>query len=527
MAVSCRPGTRSWETAGRPDAVWCPRCRSSASRRLRSSARARAPRPEARSVPPLDAGREVCPRRRWAVPDATGGPNRRARRRRAAARSVRTCPDTAVRRRRATVRNAGACPGRGTASGCSDGRTVQVPPDHSGSRFGPVRPRRSGGWAVRARRDRPGRPAARRGRGVQVLPGHPRRSRLAPGRREGTAARRVAGTTRSAPLRLDGPDKPVLRRTEAGTRMTARSGAPRRPGGTAGRGGARSRGPAAAPATRPRRGGPVPGDLVSLPGGRVGGHAVEQGLSLVGVHPGAGVPGHQTEDHGGEGPGMRHGAGLAVKDGLHGRGGRGTLEGRAALQGRVQRRPEGPQVRQGPGPPDRGAARGARKAGVPTIPPVLVIAVSCLIAAMPKSVSTTRPSSASSTFPGLTSRCSTPAACAARSAPSTCSPTGPPGRAPGGRPRGRPRPATGPDQLHHDPGPALLLDHVVHDDHGWMVEPPGGPGLPDRPPVQVGPRGLVDPAVADLLDRHDPVESSSWARQTMPIPPSPMGSSRR
>ena len=131
---------------------------------------------------------------------------------------------------------------------------------------------------------------------------------------------------------------------------------------------------------------------------------------------------------------------------------------------------------------------------MPTIPPVRVIAVSCVIAAMPKSVSTTRPSSASSTFSGLTSRCSTPEACAARSALSTCSPTE-------ADLAGRQRPVLAddraqrprPDQLHDDPGPALLLDHVVDDDHtdGWSSRPAvlasrivrrsGRPGRPRRP----------------------------------------------
>lgn len=58
----------------------------------------------------------------------------------------------------------------------------------------------------------------------------------------------------------------------------------------------------------------------------------------------------------------------------------------------------------------------------PTISPVRVIDESPSIAAIPKSVSSTRPSLARSTLPGFTSRCSTPTACAARSAPSTCSP---------------------------------------------------------------------------------------------------------
>ncbi|GAA3146795.1 hypothetical protein GCM10020001_082630 [Nonomuraea salmonea] len=62
---------------------------------------------------------------------------------------------------------------------------------------------------------------------------------------------------------------------------------------------------------------------------------------------------------------------------------------------------------------------GGMYAGVPTSPPVAVSPASASMEAMPKSVSTTRPSSASSTFSGLTSRCSTPVAWAARSASST------------------------------------------------------------------------------------------------------------
>lgn len=65
---------------------------------------------------------------------------------------------------------------------------------------------------------------------------------------------------------------------------------------------------------------------------------------------------------------------------------------------------------------------GATYSGEPTKPPVSVSRVSPPIRAMPKSVRTTRPCRPGSTLSGFTSRCRTPAACAASSAPSTSRP---------------------------------------------------------------------------------------------------------
>jgi hypothetical protein len=56
------------------------------------------------------------------------------------------------------------------------------------------------------------------------------------------------------------------------------------------------------------------------------------------------------------------------------------------------------------------------------IAPVVVIVGSPVAVAMPKSVRQARPSEATSTLAGLTSRCTTPAACAAVSPASTSSP---------------------------------------------------------------------------------------------------------
>ncbi len=75
------------------------------------------------------------------------------------------------------------------------------------------------------------------------------------------------------------------------------------------------------------------------------------------------------------------------------------------------------------GPGRRPRARsGAMYEGAPTSMPVEVIEVSPSTLAMPKSVSTVRPSSPISTLDGFTSRCSTPWLCAAPSTPSRSRP---------------------------------------------------------------------------------------------------------
>ncbi len=56
------------------------------------------------------------------------------------------------------------------------------------------------------------------------------------------------------------------------------------------------------------------------------------------------------------------------------------------------------------------------------MPDVVSVLLSC-VRAMPKSARTARPVASISTFPGLTSRCMMPSACAAFKAVSTCSPT--------------------------------------------------------------------------------------------------------
>ncbi|RAO51131.1 hypothetical protein PSN01_04328 [Micromonospora saelicesensis] len=69
------------------------------------------------------------------------------------------------------------------------------------------------------------------------------------------------------------------------------------------------------------------------------------------------------------------------------------------------------------------ARSGATNCGEPsTVPGPVITPSPPSKVASPKSVSTTRPSSATSTLCGFTSRCSTPAVCAARNAASTASP---------------------------------------------------------------------------------------------------------
>jgi hypothetical protein len=66
----------------------------------------------------------------------------------------------------------------------------------------------------------------------------------------------------------------------------------------------------------------------------------------------------------------------------------------------------------------------------------------------------------------------------------------------------RPRP----DELHDDPGPAVLLDHVVDDDHARVGDPPGRPRLPYGPLVERLALLLARRAVEHLLDGHRTAE---------------------
>ena len=94
---------------------------------------------------------------------------------------------------------------------------------------------------------------------------------------------------------------------------------------------------------------------------------------------------------------------------------------------------------------------GAVYSGEPTKDPVSVSVVAPATCAIPKSVSTTRPVPVSrSTFAGLMSRCRTPAACAARSAPSRSMPIRAASARRAGRARDPVRQRAALDQLHDD-----------------------------------------------------------------------------
>ncbi len=57
------------------------------------------------------------------------------------------------------------------------------------------------------------------------------------------------------------------------------------------------------------------------------------------------------------------------------------------------------------------------------------------------------------------------------------------------------------DQLHDDPRPAVLLQHVVHGDHAGVLDPGGRGGLPLHPGVQDLHLLLGEVADGQLLDR--------------------------
>ena len=153
---------------------------------------------------------------------------------------------------------------------------------------------------------------------------------------------------------------------------------------------------------------------------------------------------------------------------------------------------------------------GAVNPGEPITMPVWVSRGSPSNCAMPKSVSTARSSQPSpillvamSTLLGFTSRCSTPAVCAAASADSSCWPIRQARAA-------ESRPSHGQhlverlrrDELHHDPGTAVFLGDVVDGDDAAVRQPRGGPRLAQRPLVGVAPLVRADQGRDDdLLDR--------------------------
>ena len=145
------------------------------------------------------------------------------------------------------------------------------------------------------------------------------------------------------------------------------------------------------------------------------------------------------------------------------------------------------------------ATSGARYAGDPVTTPDAVI-VESRARAMPKSASFAVPSWVTSTFEGLTSRCTMPAACAAASASATCARSA--AASSGSRPPdvlGQHGEVGAVDVLHHQPLLVPLADEVEHGHDVGVVELGGQLGLA-LGPHQVR-RGAVGEQ-SDALDGH-------------------------
>ncbi len=183
----------------------------------------------------------------------------------------------------------------------------------------------------------------------------------------------------------------------------------------------------------------------------------------------------------------------------------------------------------GPGACPR-ARSGAMYAGEPSSRPVLVMLASPAVEAMPKSVSTTRPgrpptSGPSRTLPGLH--------VAVDDALPVGGLEGAEQREPdvGGALRRQRavgahdlRQRAGLDELHDEVGRALLLHDVVDGDGARVVEPGGGPRLAAGALAQDVLVALGQPGrEGTSLTATSRPSSSSSARQTVPMPPTPSG----
>ncbi|PSK48316.1 hypothetical protein B0E38_06268 [Streptomyces sp. 111WW2] len=149
--------------------------------------------------------------------------------------------------------------------------------------------------------------------------------------------------------------------------------------------------------------------------------------------------------------------------------------------------------------------------------------------AIPKSVSTTRPSFASSTLAGFTSRCSTPAACAARSAASTSAPISAARRGSNGPSASsrsaRDSPRTSSITIQGRP-PSVATSYTVTT-LGWEIRAAAHASRSSR--AYIRPTSVCDsPAGARTsLTATSRRSTSSRARHTVPMPPSPSGDRSR
>ena len=397
----------------------------------------------------------------------------------------------------------------------------------AGARAGPVatrpvagqHPRLTGGAGPDARsapvdrcRAAAGRPVGRRGPAAAAGRGPARGGQRAPAR-----ARRRA--RRGPRPRGPGDGGPVRRAAPAAAAATGapvsgrRAAAGRRPGDRRGQSSARPASPG-----RPGR----PGRAIS---GRSRRRTSSSGIRRVRVLD------HQRGDHVGDRARARGPRHLAVDD----------LGDRARPGRRARRRaggPRPPRTAWRPAPTGRRPASPAARRppparcrpASPSTRPALVIGASATLRAMPKSVSLTRPSSATSTLPGLTSRWVMPLRCAARSA-ARRGEADDRGLRHGQRAlladhRGQ---VARRHQLQHDHGSPLDVDDVEHRDDVRVGQPAERPRLAHDPLAHASSASCAGTpgGTFSSLTATRRCSTSSKPDQTVPIAPLPSSADSR
>ena len=176
------------------------------------------------------------------------------------------------------------------------------------------------------------------------------------------------------------------------------------------------------------------------------------------------------------------------------------------------------------------ATSGARYAGVPAITPVRVSCTSSTARETPKSVSFTNPSAAISTLPGFTSRCTTPARWAAASPSAIWRPMSAVSTAESGPSRVM-RAASDSEGKYsmtsHGRSSWITTSNMLIT-WGWCSRAPIRPSrrMRRRDSSSSGPLSPVGTASSSFIATVRP-SSSSAARHTTPMAPTPMRSSRR
>ena len=170
---------------------------------------------------------------------------------------------------------------------------------------------------------------------------------------------------------------------------------------------------------------------------------------------------------------------------------------------------------------------------MPAISPVRVSCTSSTARETPKSVSLTRPSSAMSTLPGFTSRCTTPAEWAAASPSATCCPMAATS-AGGSRPRSPSAPASDRDgrySITSQGRSSCTTTSNMLITCGWRSRAPIRPSrrirCRDSSSASASPAVLDTAADSSSLTATVRFSSSSVPRQTAPMAPTPIRSSKR